>query len=578
MFEEQVSLICIGSSDEYIDSFIKKQNHENIEIAKLEKNDSFQTVIDYLSETTSTYFCFLEKGYDHSENFISEMIGAFKKDSTADVIITPRSFVYTEESGEINAISKIDLLAIPFSKLSPMYGNAFLTYCIDNEINLYGTLSTLMVRTEYARNISWNLFSSKYDCITAFSFLFNLLYSSTSILLDKPLVSKFLEPFTDDSEINEEYQNCLSFFREKRMIFSSVSTPKDSTHIDDTIKKDITFFYTDKGEYYNLEPISKEAEKRGYKTTFTEQLDQKAEIGFYCQHVCHPENARFSAVLLHDMAQGHNRWPNLWEIERWNNFDIGILPGKDWSERWTSCANQYYVNPRIGTFEFGYPKSDLALSDSIKRRADVLRKKFNMKYDFTVLYAPSWENDRKQDEFVRALVSLPINLIIKQASWPKSYQQIIDNINEMRLLHEGKFENVYYIEPEENIMTALSMCDLIVSDESSVMTEGAIFNKPALAVCDWLIPDTTPSRFASVPMDYVMKCIKVELREQVEKLSTDSTYYKKACALIHDNFTNSGKVSSTIMDAIDYYTGNGSDTSFMKFKLYSKYRICTMWN
>ncbi len=31
-------------------------------------------------------------------------------------------------------------------------------------------------------------------------------------------------------------------------------------------------------------------------------------------------------ILLHDMAQGHNRWPNIWEIERWSKFDVGILP------------------------------------------------------------------------------------------------------------------------------------------------------------------------------------------------------------------------------------------------------------
>ena len=52
------------------------------------------------------------------------------------------------------------------------------------------------------------------------------------------------------------------------------------------------------------------------------------------------------------------------------------------------------------------------------------------------------------------------------------------------------------------------MCDLVVSDESSVMAEGLMFGKMSIAVTDWLIPDTTPSRFAEVPMDYVIKCKK----------------------------------------------------------------------
>ncbi len=572
MYEKQISLICIDVSDEYIDTFIKKQNYENIEIAKVEKNDSIQTIIDYLTTTESQYFCFLEPGYEYQDSFISAMLSSFDKDPTIEVVITPRSFITPENT----VISKMDLLCIPFSNASPMYGNAFLTYCVNNEINMYGSPATLMVSTEYARRINWCHFPSKYHCIELLSFLFNLIYGSTAFLLNTPLVSRLLEPFIDESEIKVEYKRCISFFIDHKILFSQ--PPESHFNVGKTLQKDITFFYSDKGEYYNLEPIAKEAEKRGYKTTFTNQLEQKAEIGFYCQHVCHPENSRFSAVLLHDMAQGHNRWPNLWEVERWNIFDIGITPGKDWSDRWTSCANQYYTNPRIGVFEFGYPKSDLAYSEEIQQRTDELYKKFGMKYDFTVLYAPSWENDNKEDDFVRALASLPVNLIIKQASWPETYQNIIDNINNMRKLHEGKFDNVYYIDPEENIMTAISMCDLIVSDESSVMTEGALFNKPALAVCDWLIPDTTPSRFASVPMDYVLKCIKVELREQVYKLSTDPAYYDKACSLIHKNFSNCGNVNSSIMNAIDYYTGNSTDTSFMKFKLSSKYQICSMWN
>ena len=47
----------------------------------------------------------------------------------------------------------------------------------------------------------------------------------------------------------------------------------------------------------------------------------------------------------------------------------------------------------------------------------------------------------------------------------------------MRALHEGKYDNVYYIEPEESIMTALAMCDYVVSDESSVMAEALMFWK-----------------------------------------------------------------------------------------------------
>ena len=145
----------------------------------------------------------------------------------------------------------------------------------------------------------------------------------------------------------------------------------------------------------------------------------------------------------------------------------------------------------------------------------MLKEKFNLKYDFSVLYAPSWEYAGKEDDFIKAVAPLKVNMLIKQCHWSEDYREIIDNIEEMRALHESKYDNLYYIEPEESIMTALEMCDMVVSDESSVMSEAVMFDKPSIAVTDWLIPDTQPARFSCVPMDYVLKCKSTELREQV---------------------------------------------------------------
>ena len=153
--------------------------------------------------------------------------------------------------------------------------------------------------------------------------------------------------------------------------------------------------------------------------SFTRDIFAPAEIGVYCQHVCHPENSRFSVILLHDLAQG--RKPNIWEYEPWNKFDIGILPGKFWNNLWSRCAFNYYVNPRCGTYEFGYPKSDLVSSPELAQRVSSLKEKLNLKYDISILYAPSWENDGKEDDFIKALSSLNVNLLIKQADWSEVY-------------------------------------------------------------------------------------------------------------------------------------------------------------
>ena len=180
------------------------------------------------------------------------------------------------------------------------------------------------------------------------------------------------------------------------------------------------------------------------------------------------------------MAQGSDSWPNLWEVERWNNFDIGILPGRSWAERWTDCSCFYYTHPRSGVYELGYPMSDTIHGEELQKRASELRRELGLKYDYTILYAPSWENDGKEDDFIQALSSLKVNLIIKQACW-NFLPEIQANVEEMRKLHEHHYDNVYYIEQEESIMNAIALCDLLVSEESSVMAEAILLNKPSIS-------------------------------------------------------------------------------------------------
>ena len=65
------------------------------------------------------------------------------------------------------------------------------------------------------------------------------------------------------------------------------------------------------------------------------------------------------------------------------------------------------------------------------------------------------------------------------------------------------------------VLCRFCKCEYVVSDESSVMAEALMFGKPSVAVTDWMIPDEDPPRPASVPMDYVIKCEKKDLREKV---------------------------------------------------------------
>lgn len=568
-----ISLICLDNSNETLEFFLQNQYYSNIEIVTLSQYDTYEDIINYIFSTSSEYLCFFEKGHFYDNSKIIELINCFNSYPSINVAISPRNFI--DSNKIILGLSTSDYSSI--LKDTVFDGKTFLEHNINENINLYGNLSTIMVSTKYAQSLSIIVPTYSSEEINRISLLYQFLLSAKIAFTNTPLVSTILTPNTDTTTIETDYKGLINTFIDKNIvtITNKLSDPQNTTYC---IKKKITFFYTDKGEYYNLKPIADEANKRGYQIKFTENIKEPAEIGVYCQHICYPENSKFSIILLHDMAQGHNRWPNIWEIEHWDKFDIGIVPGKFWANLWTDCAFLPYANPRCGVFEFGYPKGDLINSNLLKESSNSLRNHLKLKYNISILYAPSWENNEKEDDFVRALASLPVNLLIKQAHWPKSYQPIIDNISQMRKLHEGNYENVYYIEPEESIMTALELCDLVVSDESSVMTEALLFNKPSIAITDWLIPDTTPSRFASVPMDYVIKIKKVELREYVEKFLTHSDEYETILTRGKSFFSNQGLCCKNIIDAIQFYTEGSGNKEFLSKKLSSKYNPCSMWD
>ncbi|MDO9366614.1 MAG: tetratricopeptide repeat protein [Methylotenera sp.] len=314
----------------------------------------------------------------------------------------------------------------------------------------------------------------------------------------------------------------------------------------------ITFFYTDNCERQALEPIANEAKIRGIEVLFSTNSKELAQIGVYCEHACTP-NADFSVILLHDLAQRHDIWPNFWHYEPWSKFDIGCIPGQSWVERWQNQADFPMARPRLGMFDLGWPKADLVFKDRSRfaQEAQKLRETLGLKYEKSVLYAPSWENHGKQDDFVQAFKDLPVNVLLKQAPWSNSYPQVLENIRQMNELHQGCAENVHIIDVEVSIMYCLSLADVLVSDESSVLTEALLLDVPGVAVTDWLIPDTIPPRPASVPYDYVTKTTKAEMRQVVQAILAEPEVSRTKTRFDRDyQFSHLGESSIRVMDNI----------------------------
>lgn len=575
-----VTVIYILSEDELkpdLTDIISTDIHVNLSVIYIHEKNLMEEFLNCLPSIESEYFCFYDSKHHYEKNRIAILLSVVTKITSVNGIIHARNFIDNSDT----VLAHPDYMYKEILDKKIFNGAELLHYSAMNNINLYGDLSTVFLSTAYVKQLSFAHLDVT-NSMQSLAFLYQLLWSTKIAYTYLPLSSSTVVEYLDAAQSISDYVNFLKLYYSENDISRISETLTDFTTAEHFVscKKEITFFYTDMGEYYNLKPIADMAESRGYKTVFTKDIHQNAEIGVYCQHICYPENSKFSLILLHDLAQGHDRWPSFWELERWNKFDIGIVPGQFWADLWSKCACQYYANPRCGTYQLGYPKSDLASLCALSKRANLLKEQLHLKYDFSILYAPSWENDGKEDDFVKALSSLKVNLLIKQAHWNEKYSNIIQNIKEMRNLHERKFDNVYYIEPEESIMTALAMCNLVVSDESSVMAEALMFNIPSIAVTDWLIPDTTPSRYASVPMDYVIKCKKSDLQDCVQRFLSSPKDYNSILENGRLLFSNAGHCCSDILDAIEYYTAPDSNASndFLSKRLSSKYSICSMWN
>jgi CDP-glycerol glycerophosphotransferase (TagB/SpsB family) len=181
-----------------------------------------------------------------------------------------------------------------------------------------------------------------------------------------------------------------------------------------------------------------------------------------------------------------------------------------------------------------------------------LRLRLGLKHERTVLYAPSWENHGKQDEFVQSLRDLPVNLLLKQAPWSSAFPTILANIRAMNVLHRDLADNIHVVDPDTSILHCLALSDVLVSDESSVLVEALLLDVPGLAVMDWLIPDCDPPRTSDVPFNLVIKTRRAGLRNDVIRVLSDLAAEKARLGILRDDhFGNLGRSSHLIMDAID---------------------------
>ena len=298
--------------------------------------------------------------------------------------------------------------------------------------------------------------------------------------------------------------------------------------------------------------IADEAKKRGFAVSLTDNRFERCESGWYCEHVNFPQYSKFSVIMLHDITQQYGNWPDIWLREPWNKYDIGFLPSRVWTDNWDQCSQFYYANPRKGVYLTGWPKADRLIEFADQGKKARFRDSIGLDSSKpTILYAPAWENDGKQDEFVQAMMPLNVNILVKQAPWSDLYVEQIRNIAEMRELHRSN-PRVIQLDPKTSILDAIMVSDILVSEESSTMCEAVMMGKPAVSVSNWLIPDTTPSRYPADDYDFVIKTKKEQLTECVSTVLKQYEKYAHEAQKYSDNhFANLGHCIPMMLDVLE---------------------------
>ena len=326
---------------------------------------------------------------------------------------------------------------------------------------------------------------------------------------------------------------------------------KDRGIDEKNLDREITLFSTDTQYKEAVEPIGQVAQERGYKVTMTDDLSAKAEIGIYCQHSYEipSVNSKLSVIMFHglDMGYTEKRWPQ----ENWSRFDIGLLPGQVSVNNWKKASAHPYARPTIGVFEVGWPKADSLFSESFSNSVNEYQEQIGLGEGQTILYAPTKESPGQIDDFVSAARGLADNLLIKHA--PYEYDRELEQIYEPY----RNEDEICFADKRDRIMYSLSLSDILVSDESSVLQEALLTNTVPISVIDWPKHEPGKDRTYNQLPEFTITTKKENLRDTLEDIISNREYYAKE--LEHDRqhlVKNLGTSSEAVVDLIESVVGS----------------------
>lgn len=294
-----------------------------------------------------------------------------------------------------------------------------------------------------------------------------------------------------------------------------------------------------------FEPIAREAEDRGYNTRFTSDFGMEPEIGFYCEHqkILPEMNAETSFVMFHGVDDSFD--PEYFVLENWNQYDVGLLPGKVAAETWQGISWHDNAVPKGGVYNVGWPKADHIFTDEFENKTQKIRDRLKLYDDLCILYAPTLESDDKVIDFIEATKTVSGKKLIKSAPYDDVDYSTIPEIE----------ENTEYklLNSSTDIMITLSVADIVVSDESSVLLEGMLTETIPVSVTDWPIRwgNSVSYPGKKVPTETV-KTKRKDLTNTLEEIINHQSKYRESILESRDDyFNNLGESSEALVDVAE---------------------------
>jgi hypothetical protein len=263
------------------------------------------------------------------------------------------------------------------------------------------------------------------------------------------------------------------------------------THRDSSLKPTLAFVFQELTQRHVWDDLIQIAEHNGFQTRLTTDPTEFADIGFYSGDHNNPGNQTLTVITINGIDQDHvvrPRHHRFFQAEHWSDFDLGFLPGPHWMNGYLASPYIESISPKHGVFEGGWPKSDCLF-----RSGDPGVARLRDGHKRRVLYAPQTEADGKQSQVINALRDSEVQLLIKH--WETATERQIYPW----LLSDSYMENLYaenetavaagpwvhLIDPTMNFISCLESCDLLITDQSSVLYEALLCGIPTMTVRGW---------------------------------------------------------------------------------------------